>query len=324
MSIIQYIKQILKIESDAVREQIKHINLSFLKAIEMIKAVTDTDGRILITGIGKSGIIGRKISATFSSLGLPSNFIHLSELAHGDLGTITSNDLIIALSYSGESEELKNILPILKKMNIKIIALTGRKKSFLAKFADCLLDVSVKKEACPYDLIPTASTTAMLAVGDAIALAVAKLHGFKKETFAMFHPGGTLGKKLLLKVGEIMHKGKENPVISQNSTVRQALIVMTKTRLGAVSVVDDRKQLVGYFTDGDLRRKLQTGDVLLLDRKLKEVMTKNPKTITADKIAYEAAQSLKKFNCDNLPVVDKHNRPIGMIDERDLIAVGIM
>ncbi|MDI6641660.1 MAG: KpsF/GutQ family sugar-phosphate isomerase [Elusimicrobiota bacterium] len=323
MNTLQYIKQILEIESEAVREQIKHINLSFLKAIEMIKAVTDIDGRILVTRIGKSGIIGRKISATFSSLGLPSNFVHLSELAHGDLGTVTSNDLIIVLSYSGESEELKNILPALKKMNIKLIALTGRKKSFLAKFADCILDVSVKKEACQYDLVPTASTTAMLAVGDAIALTVAKLRGFKKEDFALFHPAGTLGKKLLLKVGEIMRTGKENPVISQNSTVRKALIVMTKTRLGAVSVVDNRGHLVGYFTDGDLRRKLQK-DNLLLDRKLKDVMTKNPKSITADKIAYESAQMLKKFNCDNLPVVDKYFRPIGIIDERDLIAVGIM
>jgi len=235
---------------------------------------------------------------------------------------ILPEDTVIILSYSGESEEIKKILPMLKELKMKIIAITGRKKSFLAKFADFVIDVSVDKEACPFNLVPTASTTAMLVIGDALAMSVGELRGFKKEDYARLHPGGTLGKKLNLKVNQIMHSDRDNPVINQNATVGQALIVMTEKKLGATSVVDDRGRLTGYFTDGDLRRKLQS-DSNILKRKLNTIMTKSPKTITGDALASEAAETMKKYNCDNLPVIDNKRRVIGMIDERDLIAIGI-
>jgi len=321
--ILECAKKTLKIESDAVKQQIKHIDENFVKAVELINSTTSQAGRIIVTGIGKSGLIGRKISATFASLGIPSVFVHSVELAHGDMGLITYNDLIIVLSFSGESEELKKILPHLKNIGSKIIAMTGRKNSFLAKFSDCVINVSVKKEACPYNLVPTASTTAMLSIGDALALSVGEKRGFRKEDFAKYHPGGMLGKKLLLKVQELMHTGKNNPVINQKKTVKEALKVMTKTKIGATSVIDDSGKLVGYFTDGDLRRKLQE-DPKLLERKLSDVMTKNPKFIYPEQLASEASEMMKKYNCDNLPVLDKKHRPIGIIDERDLIAVGLI
>ncbi len=321
--ILERAKKTLKIESKAVKDQIKHIDKNFIKAVEQINSTTLQGGRLIVTGIGKSGLIGRKISATFASLGVPSVFVHSVELAHGDMGLISSDDIIMVLSFSGESEELKKILPYLKNIGSKIIAMTGRKKSFLAKFSDCIIDVSVKQEACPYNLVPTASTTAMLSLGDALALSIGEIRGFKKEDFAKYHPGGALGKKLLLKVQELMHTGKRNPVINQDATVREALKVMTKTKFGATSVVDNTGKLVGYFTDGDLRRKLQK-DPKLLERNLFEVMTKNPKFIFPEQLASVAAEMMKKYNCDNLPVLDKKHKPVGIIDERDLIAVGLI
>ncbi len=324
---IKKIKAVLRntliIESSAVKEQISHIDDNHIKSVIMIINIIKNRGKIIIVGIGKSGFIARKISATFSSVGIPSVFVNLTELLHGDLGMISQNDLIFILSYSGESEELKGIATSLKAIGSKIIVMTGRPRSFLGRLADCVIMSSVKKEACPFNLVPTSSTTAMLAIGDAIALGVASINGFRKIDFARYHPGGNLGKKLTLKIKEIMHMGRNNPIIPERAKVKDALIVMTKTKLGAVSVVDERKKLVGYFTDGDLRRKLQIDDAIL-SKKIKEVMTKNPKTVTADILASDAAEILKKYNCDNLPVVDDKNRPIGIIDERDLISSGLM
>jgi len=317
--IISRAKKTIAIELSGVREQLKHINSGFVKSVETINSCR---GRVVVIGVGKSGLIGRKIVATFSSIGVPSIFVHPTELIHGDLGMILPEDTVIILSYSGESEEIKKILPMLKELKMKIIAITGRKKSFLAKFADFVIDVSVDKEACPFNLVPTASTTAMLVIGDALAMSVGELRGFKKEDYARLHPGGTLGKKLNLKVNQIMHSDRDNPVINQNATVGQALIVMTEKKLGATSVVDGRGRLTGYFTDGDLRRKLQS-DSNILKRKLNTIMTKSPKIITGDALASEAAETMKKYNCDNLPVIDNKRRVIGMIDERDLIAIGI-
>jgi len=310
------------IEAQAVREQVKHINKGFLASVSLVDKVINNSGRIIITGMGKSGLIGRKISATFASIGIPSNFIHPAEIVHGDLGMITGRDLMLVLSYSGESEELKKALPAIKDMGTKIISITGRANSFITKFSDQVLYAFIKKEACPYNLVPSASTTAMLAMGDALALSVSRLRGFKREDYARFHPGGILGSKVTLKVEKVMRTGAANPVMNQDASVEKGLEVMTKTKLGALSIVDSKNRLVGYFTDGDLRRKLQT-EKNILARKLKDVMTKNPKCITGDKLALDAAEMINKYNCDNLPVVDNKGKPVGIIDERDLIVVGI-
>lgn len=321
-NIVRFAKEVLEIEAQAVKEQVKHINENFLNSVKLINSIISNSGKVIITGMGKSGLIGRKISSTFASIGIPSIFVHPAEIMHGDLGMITKIDLIIVLSYSGESEEFKKILPFIKNLGIKIIAITGRINSFITKFADYVLDTQVKKEACPYNLVPTASTTAMLAMGDALALSISKLRGFKKEDFAKYHPGGNLGSRLTLRVEKVMRTGNENPVIIQDAFIREALEIMTKTKLGAVSITDTKKRLVGYFTDGDLRRKLQK-EKNLLNKKLKDVMTKNPKCITGSKLAAEAAEMMKKYNCDNLPVIDEKGCPIGIIDERDLIIAGI-
>ncbi|OGS20876.1 MAG: hypothetical protein A2252_00575 [Elusimicrobia bacterium RIFOXYA2_FULL_39_19] len=321
-SVIKFAKTIFEVESQAVKEQINSLNNDFFNSVLLINSVSSKSGRVVVTGMGKSGLIGRKIAATFSSLGIPSIFVHPAEIVHGDMGMMTKIDLVIALSYSGESEEVKKILPYIKTMGLKIISITGRVNSFITKFADYVLYTPVKKEACPYNLVPTASTTAMLAMGDALALSAAKMRGFKKEDFAKFHPGGNLGSKLTLKVEKLMHTGKENPVIAENLKVKDALKVMTQTKLGAVSIVNAKGKLTGYFTDGDLRRNLQN-DRNLLDRRISEVMTKNPKCITANKLAVDAVEIMNRYNCDNLPVIDKAGKPIGIIDERDLIVAGI-
>jgi len=313
-------RQVLTIEAGAVKEQLKHLDGSFIKAAELIDTCR---GKLIIMGVGKSGLIGRKLSATFSSLGISSVSVHPADLSHGDFGTLSHGDVVLILSYSGESEDLKRNFPTIRKMGLKTILMAGRQNSLLAKSCDVFLNVSVKREACPYNLAPTASTTAMLALGDALALGISHKRGFRKEDFAKYHPGGNLGRKLTLMVSELMHKGDNNPVIKQDATVKQALFVMTKKKLGATSVTDSRGKLVGYFTDGDLRRRLQE-DRNLLSRKLSSVMTKKPKTLKTDTLAADAAEMLKKYNCDNFPVVDGKGKPVGMIDERDLIAAGMI
>jgi len=317
--IIRIATKTILTELKAVKQQLNHIDSNFIKAVEVIN---NCKGRIVVIGIGKSGLIGKKIVATFSSIGVPSIFVHPTEIMHGDLGMIVSGDIILILSYSGETEEIKKIFPAIKNMNLYIILITGRKNSVLSKMCNIVLNVKIQKEACPFNLVPTSSTTAMLVIGDALAMAVSGIRGFRKEDYAKFHPGGTIGKKLFLTVKELMHTGKENPVIYQNKTVKEALIVMTKTKFGCTSVINEKGCVVGCFTDGDLRRKLQFNSNLL-DKKLSEVMTVNPKTITEDKLAYEASEMMQKFNCDNLIVVNKNNHPIGIIDERDLILAGI-
>ena len=285
--------------------------------------MTRCNGRVVVLGVGKSGLIGRKITATLASTGTPSTFVHPSEGMHGDLGMITPRDVVLALSFSGETEEVKRLLPSIQAMRVPLIALTGRKHSKLAKAATVSLVVSVKREACKYNLTPTTSTTAMLAVGDALAMAVMDARGFKREDFARLHPGGILGKRLLWTVKEVMHRGRENPVVREQQTVRAALAVMTRTRLGAASVVDRGGRLVGYFTDGDFRR-LAPQDPLILQHKVKTVMTARPHVVTAGTRIGEAAELLRRYRCDNLPVVDAKGRPIGLLDERDLLAEGLL
>ncbi len=318
-SITNLAKNIIEIESKQILLQKKHIDKQFIKAALLLR---DLSGKLIVLGVGKSGLIGRKLAATFSSINIPSIFLHPVELLHGDLGTIKQEDIVLVLSYSGETEEIKNVLPILKNFNIKIISFTGEKKSKLAKNSDIVINTKITKEACPYGIVPTSSTTAMLAVGDALGITVAQLRGFKKEDFAKLHPSGKLGKILNIRVKDLMHKGKYKSVVKENTKVKDAIIVMTSSRVGATSVVDNKGRLIGYFTDGDLRRKIRD-DIDMLNKKIKDVMTKNPKFIYETDLVVKAKEMMKEFNFDNLPVVNKKLVVVGIIDERDILKEGL-
>ncbi|MDR1952116.1 MAG: KpsF/GutQ family sugar-phosphate isomerase [Elusimicrobiota bacterium] len=313
-------KETILIEAQAVKNQIDHIDKNFNAAALTLK---NCKGHVIIMGLGKSGLVGKKISATMSSIGIPSIFIHPSESLHGDLGMIMKGDIVIMISYSGETEEIKKILPILKTMKIKIIVMTGKVNAEVWKGLDCIINCSVKKEACPYNLAPTASTTALIAMGDALALTVSHMKGFKKDDLALLHPLGAIGKKLTMHVRDIMRKGNYNPVVKENATVKDALLVMTGTRLGATSVIDKKEKIVGFFTDGDLRRQLQIKGERVLKESIKNVMTKFPRTIDPDLLAIDAVKILKQYNIDNIPVVDKNGKPIGCLEQGDLLAEGI-
>ncbi|MCM8763529.1 MAG: KpsF/GutQ family sugar-phosphate isomerase [Candidatus Omnitrophica bacterium] len=313
-------KDVFQIEAKAILDLSKRLGRNFLKAVEL---VSNCKGRVVLTGMGKAGIIAQKISATLSSLGTPSLWLHPAEALHGDLGRVTQADIVIALSTSGETEELTKLLPLIKKIGAKLIAFTGNLQSNLARYADVVLDVSVEKEACPLGLAPTASTTAILALGDALAIAVLKKKGFKKENFALLHPGGTLGKRLLLKVEDIMRKGEANPVVSENTRIKDVLLAITRARAGSATVIGKNKKLLGIFTDGDLRRHIET-DPKLLERKVKEIMTRSPKTINKGSLAEEALKILREYKIDEIPVVDEKNRPVGLIDVQDLLKAGIV
>jgi len=314
-------KRVLSLEARAIKEVIPRVGDEFQKAVNVL---SELKGKVIVLGIGKSGIVARKIASTFSLTGTPAIYLHPVESLHGDIGVVSKYDVILAISYSGETDEIIKTLPLLKHFGVKIIAFTGNTKSTLAKNSDIVINVKVSSEACPYNIVPTSSTTVCAAVGDALAICVMKKRGIGKEHFILSHPSGSIGNKLLLKVGDIMRTGADNPIVSPEAALPEALLVMTRTRLGAVSVVDKQGKLVGYFTDGDLRRWLQRGGSSVLNKKIKDLMTKNPVTITKDKMAVEAAILLREKNCDNLPVVDEKNCVIGIIDERDLIAKGIM
>lgn len=321
--IIKRAREVLSIESQALRDQIPHIDPAFVKAVDILHGVIERGGQMVIMGIGKSGLVGRKIAATLSSTGTPAIFLHPAEGLHGDLGMIQSRDGVLALSSNGETEEIKNILPILKGRCLALIAMTSGPGSRLGRAADVVIRSSVRKEACPMNLTPTASTTAMLALGDALAMVLMEKRGFKPTDFARLHPGGSLGKKLSLTVGDLMHQGRNNPITLMTRKVREALLEMTRTRLGATNVVNRQGKLVGFFTDGDLRRKLEK-NARILEEPVEKVMTKNPSCITPDKTLHEALNILKKGNFDNLPVVNGSGKPLGILDERDLLAEGIV
>lgn len=312
--ILKIAKEVFVSEETALKDTAKILGKNFVKAVML---VSKSGGRLVVVGIGKSGHIGRKISATLASTGTPSFFVHPTEALHGDLGMITEKDIVLALSFSGETEELSKILTPLKKEKIKIIALTGHKNSTLGKMADICLEVQIKREACPYNLAPTSSTTAMLALGDALAICLMKIKNFHKEDFAFFHPGGTLGKLLTYFVKDIMFKGK-NPTVLEGATVQDALFVMTKNKTGAAAIVDKKGLLKGFFTDGDLRRLLQKKQDVL-DLKITKVMTKNPFAFPQDMPAIEAAKIINARKFDNAPVVDKKNKVIGFLDKDNLI-----
>ncbi len=313
-------KEVLKIEAEAIEALMRRIDEKFDKAIGLL---SECRGRVIVTGMGKGGLIGQKISATLSSSGTPSLFLHSAEAIHGDLGRVTREDVILAISNSGETEEVIRLLPLIKKIGARLIALTGNPRSTLGRHSDVTLDVSVKKEACPLGLAPTASTTATLAMGDAIAVCLLKKKGFREEDFAFYHPGGALGKRLLLKVEDIMRRGASNPVVKEDELVRDVLLKITEARAGAASVVDRSGKLTGIFTDGDLRRHVES-DKNLVVRKVKDVMTKDPVTIPKDHLASEALRILQDKRIDEVPIVDARHRPIGMLDVQDLLKAGLV
>lgn len=309
-------RHVLEIELEALELSKKSIDDQFLKAVDVI---AKTKGRVVVLGIGKSGIIGRKISATLASTGTPSFFVHPVEALHGDLGMIMPGDVILAISFSGQTEEINKILPSLERRKLTIIGMTGNAHSKLALMSDIHITIHIEREACPYNLAPTASTTATLAVGDALALCLMKIKHFEKRDFAVFHPGGSLGKLLTQQVKDLMRKGKNNPTVRETASVKDALFVMTQTgAAGATSVVDNKGHLLGYFTDGDLRRLLQKG-ADLLNKNITEVMTKSPHHILDTVPAIDAAKMIHATHVDNLPVLDKSGKVVGIIDEKDLI-----
>lgn len=320
---LKHAQDVLRMEAEAILELVPRIDANFAAAVEMI---LQCPGRTVITGMGKSGIIGRKMAATLASTGTPSFYLHPAEGIHGDLGMVTAGDVVIALSNSGETGEVLNILPSLRRIGAKIIAMVGNDASTLAKNADVVLNVGVSKEACPLGLAPTSSTTAALAYGDALALALLQRHHFTASQFAIFHPGGSLGRRLLLTVGDIMHSCEENPVVVGETTVQEALFVITDKGLGAVSVIDANGVMQGVLTDGDIRRGLSKG-VDFLQRPVTELMTKQPKTITKDKLAAQALHIMESNHpkpITVLPVIDADNKVIGLLHMTDLVRQGVV
>ena len=311
-------REVLRIEAEAIRRLIPRIGRSFESAVRLLLACK---GRVAVTGMGKAGLIGQKLSATLASTGTPSHWVHPAEAIHGDLGRITRHDVIIALSNSGETEELTRLLPVIKRIGSRLVALTGHPRSTLAKYSDAVLDVSVAKEACSLNLAPTSSTTAMLAMSDALAVVVAERKGFKEQDFALLHPGGQLGRRLLLRVRDLMRTRQAHPIVRETARVKAVLLAITKARAGCASVVDATGRLAGIFTDGDLRRHLYDG-ANLAERRVRDVMTRRPKTISAESLAAEALRVLREYKIDELVVVDGKRRPVGLLDVQDLLKAG--
>lgn len=312
-------KEVVRIEAEAVAALASKINESFDKAVEMIYAC---QGRVIITGMGKSGLVARKIVATMNSTGTAAVFLHPSDAVHGDLGMVRENDVVICISKSGDTEEICEIIPLLRRIGVKIISLIGSLNSYLGKESDLVLDISVKEEACPHDLAPTASTTATLVMGDALAVALLEKRNFTKEDFAMFHPGGNLGKQLLLKIEEIMVSGEAVPAVREEVSLSEAIFEMTSKRLGATCVVDNKGILTGIITDGDLRRLLgRTNNVSNV--KAREAMSVNPKTIRNNALAVVALEVMERFSITQLVVVNEEHRPVGMVHLHDLVKTGL-
>ncbi len=313
----------LRIETDALQKLSARIDDEFEAAA---KAILACKGRVIVSGIGKSGHVGQKIAASLASTGTPSFFMHPAEAFHGDLGMVTQNDIVLAISNSGETNEMINILPVIRRIGAKIIALCGRRDSTLGKNADFFIDAGVEKEACPLGLAPTASTTAALAMGDALAMALLAARNFTEQDFAVFHPGGSLGRKLLLTVENVMRSGEDNPIIHADRTAKEALFVMTSTGVGATSVVDAEGKFIGLVTDGDVRRCLAKGPEFL-NEPVEHFMTRNPETITKDKLAASALSLMEKHQprpITVLPVVDENHVPLGIVHLTDLLRQGVV
>ena len=312
---------VIETEARAIDVLKQRIDASFLATCEYMFAC---QGRVIVSGMGKSGHIARKIAATLASTGTPAFFVHPGEASHGDLGMITDKDVVLALSYSGETDELLTILPLIKRQHIPLIAMTGNAQSSLARLADLHLDVSVPAEACPLGLAPTASTTAALVMGDALAIALLEARGFTSDDFARSHPAGTLGRRLLLHISDIMHTGDAIPRIKADASLSATLMEMTRKGLGMAAVVDDEERLLGVFTDGDLRRAVDDDDIDLRATPVTQLMTARPKTITADKLAVEAARVMEDFKIHALLVVDAQQRVVGALNIHDLLRARVV
>ncbi len=316
-------RRVFDIELAALRAVRAQLDASFDRAVELTVETLQRRGKLVIVGIGKSGNIGAKLAATLTSTGSTSVVLSSVDALHGDLGIVNDGDLVLALSYSGESDELVNLLPALKRFSVKLIAFTGNPKSTIARHSDVVLNVRVPKQACPFNLAPTASTTAMLVLGDALAMAVLEARGFTQKDFARYHPSGAIGRALLVQVKDIMRTGERNAVASQTLSVRDALMVMTKAKSGSLAIVDQRGKLAGVFTDGDFRRRMAT-DNDLLTRPLSEVMTRNPICIRDDALAAEALKIFNERNIDDLIVVNAKREPVGLVDSQDLPKLKLM
>lgn len=317
---IQQGKRVLEIEARAIAALVDRLDDRFAKAIDLLLRCT---GKVVVSGMGKSGLIGQKIAATLASTGTPAFFVHPADGIHGDLGMLAKQDALLAISNSGETEEVLKLLPFMKRLNLPIIALTGRTQSTLAKNSDVVLDVSVSEEACPLGLAPTSSTTAALAMGDALAIALLQKRGFKEEDFAQFHPGGTLGRRLLLKVRDLMHQGDAIPRVRATASAREAILEMTSKKLGMTTVMNAKGQLAGVITDGDLRRFLEKGSNIA-KAKASDLGSKSPRTIQADALAAKALQTMEQFSITTLVVVDERKRLAGVIHLHDLLKSGVV
>ena len=319
--LVDYARDVIRLEAEAIEQLSGRLNGAFAKAVAMVLGCT---GRVVVTGMGKPGFIAQKISATFASTGTPSLFLHPAEALHGDLGRLVAGDVVLALSNSGETDEIVRLLPSLKRLGAPIIALTGGPKSALAGAADVVLEIGPVPEACPLGLAPTTSTVALLALGDALAMTVQHKRGFSPEQFASLHPGGSLGRQLL-RVRDVMRTGEANPTVRMDTPLRDTAAVMTRTegRPGAASVVDARGRLVGMFTDGDLRRMVQLGQTDF-SAPVSTMMGKSPRTVSADDLASAAAELMRESQIDQVPVVDAKQRPIGLLDVQDLLAARLL
>ncbi len=309
----------MRIEADSVRALSPRLGKAFVAAVETI---SKCEGHVVVTGIGKSGMVGRKIMATLASTGTPALFLHAVEALHGDLGMVRKEDVILAVSYSGATDELTTLLPAFRRLGVPVIAMTGNLKSKLARHADIVLDVRVKKEACPLNLAPTASTTATLALGDALAVALFKLRGFTPKDFAQVHPSGSLGKKLLTHVSDLMHSGGSFPQVTEDTPVRGAILEMTAKRLGFTAVVDSRGRAVGIVTDGDLRRLLQS-KTNFMDMPAGQICTKNPKWISKDSLATQALAVMEANSITSLLIADSDGRLTGCVHIHDILKAGV-
>jgi arabinose-5-phosphate isomerase len=316
---IQKGKEIIRIEAEAIAALESRINGNFAAAVDLI---FNAKGRVVLTGMGKSGIIARKIAATMNSTGTPSAFMHPSDAVHGDLGMVTPDDVVICISKSGDTTELRQLLPRFQQLGVKVIAIVGNLNSPLSKQSDFVLDINVKEEACPYDLAPTSSTTAALVMGDALAITLLQKRNFTKEDFAQFHPGGNLGKQLLLKVDTMMITGSDIPLVKENVSVSDAIVEISSKRLGATCVVNDAGILCGMLTDGDLRRLLQRR-IDISNLTAGQVMTQNPKTISQNMLAAQALEVMESYKITQLVVVDTGHHPVGILHLHSLVEAGL-
>ncbi len=322
VNVIEEAKRVLRIEAQSILDLLERVDDQFTKAVDLLY---HCKGRVVLMGMGKSGLVGRKIASTFASTGTPAFFLHPAEGLNGDFGMLAKEDVVIGISNSGETRELLEVLPLLKRYGNRLIAMTGNKKSTLATAGDVHLDIGVKEEACPLNLAPTASTTATLAIGDALAIALMVKRGFKKEDFALLHPGGALGKRLLLRVEELMHYGDAFPKVFTHTLMKEVIFEITSKRLGVTGVCNEEGHLVGVITDGDLRRALEKYSDLL-QRTASEVMTRNPKWIEKDALAAQAVQKMEEYSITSLFVFEKAGDrvPIGILHLHDLLKAGVV